>query len=91
MVNKVELVKAIATEMGESFSKTEKFLDAFKAVIETALVNGDGVNIQGIGQFEIKTRDEKIALNPRTQEKVKVPSHKAVNFKVSQTLKEKVR
>jgi nucleoid DNA-binding protein len=91
MMNKVELVKAIAMESGEPFNKTEKFLDALKVVIENALKNGDGVNIQGIGQFEIKMRDEKTALNPRTQEKVKVPSHKAVNFKVSQTLKEKVK
>ena len=51
---------------------------------------GDEVAILGFGSFKVADRPARTARNPQTGETVEVPACKAVSFKVSKSLKEKL-
>ena len=55
------------------------------------LKNGGKVDISGFGKFEVKTRAERIGINPATKEKITVPASKAPGFKASKSLKDAVK
>ena len=86
-MNKNELVAAMAEKAELSKKDAEKALDAFKAVVEEALVNGDKVQLVGFGTFEAKARPARVARNPRTGEEVKIEASKAPAFKAGKQLK----
>ena len=58
--------------------------------ITDALVSGDKVQIVGFGTFEVRQRDAKEAINPRTKEKIQIPAKKAPAFKAGKALKDVV-
>lgn len=89
-MTKAELINSIA-EKGELTKKdAEKALNAVVASITDALVNGDKVQIVGFGTFEVRERNAKEAINPRTKEKIQVPAKKAPAFKAGKALKDAV-
>lgn len=89
-MNKNELVAAMAEKAELSKKDAEKALDAFKAVVEEALVKGDKVQLVGFGTFEAKERPARVGRNPRTGEEVKIAASKAPAFKAGKQLKDAV-
>jgi DNA-binding protein HU-beta len=67
-----------------------KALDATVEVIQTALANGDKVQIIGFGSFEVRDRKERKVISPATGEEIKVPATKVPAFKPGKSLKEAV-
>ena len=57
--------------------------DAFLEEILNALSEGGRIEIRGFGVFSIKNRKNRIGRNPRTGEKVDIPSYVAPIFKFS--------
>ena len=49
------------------------------------------VDISGFGKFEVKTRAERVGINPATKEKITVPASKTPGFKASKSLKDAVK
>lgn len=87
-MNKEQLVSATARKMkaakGEEnrYSKWEIALIipyVLDAISET-LADGEEVQLQGFGRFNIKTVKAHNAINPRTRERVVVPEKKKVVF-----------
>ena len=89
-MNKAELINAIAEKAEFSKKDSEKALNAVIASITDALVSGDKVQIVGFGTFEVRQRDAKEAINPRTKEKIQIPAKKAPAFKAGKALKDAV-
>lgn len=89
-MTKAELINAIAEKGGLTKKDAEKSLNAVVASITDALVKGDKVQIVGFGTFEVRERSAKEAINPRTQQKIKVPARKAPAFKAGKALKDAV-
>ena len=89
-MNKNELVAAMAEKAELSKKDAEKALDAFKAVVEEALVKGDKVQLVGFGTFEAKERPARVGRNPRTGEEVNIAASKAPAFKAGKQLKDAV-
>ncbi len=50
--------------------------------MKDALSRGEKIEIRGFGNFRLKQRNAKTARNPRTGEKVQVPSKRVLHFKV---------
>ena len=67
-----------------------RILNAVISSITDALVSGDKVQIVGFGTFEVRQRDAKEAINPRTKEKIQIPAKKAPAFKAGKALKDVV-
>ena len=89
-VTKKELVSRIAEVTGQTKVVTKEVIQLFLDEIISELGNGNRLEFREFGVFEIKERAARKAQNPRTLEKVFVPSKKVVKFKVGRLMKERV-
>jgi len=70
--------------------EAEKIVNIFFQSIEDSLGNGGRVEIRGFGSFTVNGYKSYVGRNPKTGEKIKVPSKKLPFFKVGKELKEMV-
>jgi len=96
-VTKKELVDRIADELNRDRPRSpikrvqvkrvvQKFLD----MIVEELAQGNRLEFREFGVFESKLRAARLAQNPKTLERVRVPSKRSVKFKVGRMMKEKM-
>lgn len=88
IMNKTQLVEAVAAEANLSKKDAEAAVKATFAAIEGALVKGDKVQLIGFGTFETRVRGERTGKNPRTGETVKIAACKIPAFKAGKALKD---
>lgn len=89
-MNKTEMIENVAKATGMKKKDIEAVMVAFVDTIEQALVNGEKVQISGLGSFDVKERAERIGRNPKTKEKITIPASKYPAFSASKSLKEAV-
>ena len=89
-ITKKELVARISTQTGQTKVVTKDILQRFLDEIITELAKGNRLEFREFGVFEIKERAARKAQNPRTLEKVDVPSKRVVKFRVGRTMKQRV-
>ncbi len=89
IVNKAELIEALAGRLGDRKSATAA-LDAVLAEIQGAVTKGDKVSITGFGVFEKRVRAARTARNPRTGESVKVKKTSVPAFRAGAGFKDMV-
>ena len=65
-------------------------IQAFLDYIVDELAKGNRFEFREFGVFEVVTRKERIALNPKTMQKVKVPAKAVVHFKPGKAMRDKV-
>ena len=87
-MTKSELVSAITEKAGLKKKQAEAALNAIIEVITEALKKGESVEIRGFGAFLMKERAPRVARNPKTGEKVKVPAKLVPAFRPGKELKE---
>lgn len=88
-MKKSELIEKVSKKVDILTKKQiETIIDMiFDCMIET-LSKGEKIEIRGFANFKVKQRPERIARNPKTGEQIKVPTQRAINFKMSKALKE---
>jgi integration host factor subunit beta len=90
-VTKKEIVKQISDRIGLTQLKTKEIVQqTFDAIVDT-LITERRIELRNFGVFEVKERKPRKARNPRTGEKVDVPSKFVVTFKPGKEMEEKVR
>ena len=89
-MNKQDLIAKIAEKSAITKKQAAVVLDAALDTIADALAEGDNVQIMGFGSFEVRTRDARKGINPRTKETIDIAASKAPAFKAGAKLKEKV-
>jgi len=89
-ITKKELVSRIADRTGQTKVITKDIIQMFLDEIVSELSRGNRLEFREFGVFEIKERAARKAQNPRTLEKVSVPSKRVVKFKVGRLMKERV-
>lgn len=87
-MTKKDLIAAIAEKTGLAKKDCEAALSAFIDTVEEELKSGNPVQLPGFGTFEVRTRAERKALNPRTKEPIVVPAGKTPAFKAGKALKD---
>jgi DNA-binding protein HU-beta len=90
-MNKTGLIDAIAKQASLKKTDAKKFLDAFVDVTSTSLVSGDKVILFGFGTFSVVDRVARKGRNPITGASIDVPAKKAVKFKASTELKDRIK
>ena len=86
-----QLVDELSSRTGRTASETASMLDSLGAVIAEAVQQGDSVAIPSFGTFEMKKRNERVAVHPSTGKKILVPPKISIVFKPSALLKQKVK
>ena len=89
-MNKSELISAVAEKSALSKKDSEAAVSAVLDVIADALAQGDEVRLVGFGTFEVKKREARMGLNPKTKEPVPIPATKGPAFKPGKALKDVV-
>jgi DNA-binding protein HU-beta len=84
------LIETIVASTGLKKKDVDAVVAATVAAIEQALVNGDKVQISGLGSFDVKERAERTGRNPKTKEQITIPAAKYPAFSASKSLKESV-
>ena len=87
VMHKKEFIESVAANGAMTKKDAEKAIDAVVSSVMSVLDSGVGVQLVGFGTFSVVDVDARIAHNPKTGEKVKVPAKKKPVFKFSNTYK----
>ena len=87
-MNKNELVRAIANNLGITLKDAAIALDGTIDAITEGLKNGEKVQISGFGTFELKVKPARDGINPKTGEKIKIGETKLPAFKFGKAYKD---
>ncbi len=90
MVNKSELVEAIAGSADITKAAAGRALDAMTETIAEALKSGDQVVLVGFGTFAVKERAARTGRNPQTGKEIQIAAKNVVRFKAGSELSGKV-
>ncbi len=89
-MNKTQLIDRVVAKTGLRKKDAEMMLNAVIESVTEALVEGDKIQISGLGSFEVKTRAARPGRNPKTQETIMIEASKYPAFSASKTLKDAV-
>ena len=90
IMNKTDLVAAVAEQAGLSKKDAEAAVKAFTDVVAEALKAGDKIQLVGFGTFEVSERAAREGRNPRTGETMIIEASKTPKFKAGKALKDLV-
>lgn len=89
-MKRAELVAEVADRTGMTKKNTDEVLECILQVIGDALAQGESVQFQGFGTFEVRERAPRTGRHPVTGEPISIPSAHIPAFKAGKILKEKV-
>lgn len=90
LVNKAQLIDAIAVAADLPKTVAGKTLDAVLECISKSLSTGDVVALMGFGTFSVKTRAARVGRNPKTGAEIHIKAARVPNFKAGKALKDAV-
>lgn len=85
-----ELIQHIATSTSMTKIHTEEILNATVAVLQKNLLNGTTVQLQNFGTLEMKRKNARVVVHPKTKEYTQIPEKMQLTFKPNQTVKEQL-
>ena len=86
-ITKKELIDRIAEKECCKRTVVKRIVQSFLNSIVEELGNGNRLEFRDFGVFESKIRAPRQAQNPKTMDKVHVPSRRTVKFKVGRVMK----
>ncbi|MGB2985788.1 MAG: HU family DNA-binding protein [Phycisphaerae bacterium] len=86
-ITKKELIDRIADREGLKRVLVKRVIQTFLDSIVEELGSGNRLEFRDFGVFESKIRAARQAQNPKTMDKVEVPSRRTVKFKVGRVMK----
>lgn len=89
-ITKKDLIDRIADRTDQKRVVVKRTVQMFLDEIVAELGNGNRLEFRDFGVFEIKQRAPRIAQNPKTLERVEVPSRKTIKFKIGRLMKDAV-
>ena len=82
-----ELLQKLCNEYPNLLRKDlEKILEVIFIEIKEALHRGENVEIRGFGTYKIVRRKARIGRNPKNSKLVQIPEKKAIKWKMSKNL-----
>lgn len=90
-ITKKELIDRIAEQLGIKRVTVKQVAQQFLDEIVLELGRGNRLEFRDFGVFECKLRAARVAQNPKTMERVSVPSKRTVKFKVGRLMKQKMQ
>ncbi len=88
VMTKAELVDEVARAVQLTKKQAETIVNIVFDSIVDSLRSGQKIELRGFGSFRLRSRKSRTGRNPKTGEKVEVPSKKIPYFKPGKELKE---
>jgi len=89
-VNKSEIARELAKRKGISLRKATLIVNFTFEVLKEAVLNGEKVEIRGLGTFRLKRKPGRFVKNPRTGIEMYVKEKYVPTFKVAKSLRKKL-
>jgi len=89
-VTKKELIDRIAESTQAKRVLVKRITQAFLNEIIAELCKNNRLEFRDFGVFETRIRAARVAQNPKTLERVKVPPKRTVKFKMGRLMREKL-
>jgi integration host factor subunit beta len=89
-ITKKELIDRIAELTQAKRVLVKRVVQSFLDEIVGELARDNRLEFRDFGIFETRTRSSRIAQNPKTLERVQVPSKRSVKFKMGRLMKAKL-
>ena len=86
-----ELISETAKSLDMTKVQTEQLLNATSELIVQALLDGKSVMIQNFGTLEVKQKNERVTVHPKTGVRTLTPPKLQVNFKANPNLKAELK
>ena len=90
IMNKTELIDAMAADSGISKAAAKKALESFLGNVGSSLKGGGRVSLVGFGSWSVSKRSARDGRNPRTGETIKIAAKNVVKFKAGAELSNSV-
>ena len=90
-MNSNEFTSELAERMGYNAKETADMLAALGSLIANRLTENDTVHLQGLGQFEVRKKEERVSVNPTNGKRYLVPPKMTPVFKPGSTLKNRLK
>lgn len=90
-ITKKDLAEKLVDKYGYTKKEANEVVSTVFEEIAAKLADGVNTDISGFGKFVVKTRKERIGINPATGEKITISSSKAPAFKAAKALKELIK
>jgi integration host factor subunit beta len=88
VTTKADLVDQVAEAVDLTKKQAESIVNSvFDSIVES-LRSGEKIELRGFGSFRIRSRKPRIGRNPKTGERVEVPSKQIPYFKPGKELKD---
>ena len=81
----------MAAKTGYTQTDIQQMVRTIVAEMGSHLEEGDSLQINNFGTFEVKKRLERIVVNPGTQQRMLVPPKLIINFKPVAAIKENLK
>lgn len=86
-----ELISEVAERTDMTKVQTEQLLNATSEVLVQALLDGKSVLMQNFGTLEVKQKNERLSVHPKTGVRTLTPPKLQVNFKPNPNLKDELK
>ena len=90
-MQKIEFIAEVAERTGISKKEARRVVDAMLDVVSERLQAGETVVLTGFGTFEVRERQARQGVNPKTRERMTIEATKTPGFSASNSLKLLVR
>ena len=90
-MNNKEFIAELSRRSVFTLKDTSSLVAALVAEMTECLEDENVVFIQNVGTFEVKKKQERVVVNPSTQQRMLVPPKLIVNFRPSASFKEKMQ
>ena len=90
-MNNKEFIAQLAAKTGYTQADTQQMVRTIVAEMSSLLEEGDSIQINNFGTFEVKKRLERIVVNPATQQRMLVPPKLILNFRPVASIKENLK
>lgn len=90
-MNNKEFIAEMSRRLGYTSKEVSSLMSTMVTEMTELLEDENVISIQGIGSFEMKKKQERVVVNPATQQRMLVPPKLVINFKPSASFKEKMQ
>jgi len=90
-LNNKEFTSELSRRLGYTTKDTTELISLLIQEMTKQLEDGNIIQIQGFGSFEVKKKTERISVNPTTKQRMLVPPKLVLTYKPNIALKEKFK
>ena len=89
-LTKAEMAETLFNELGLNKREAREVVDLFFEDLRSALVLGEQVKLSGVGNFNLRDKNQRPGRNPKTGQEIPITARRVVTFRPGQKLKARV-